>query len=84
MFPECCDVQKIAKETIEYIKTEIKPGMALPDVRRLCEDKMTLLGADSFWYWDIGAFVFSGDETTVSVSGREDIYYFADGVIKKL
>ena len=32
---------------------------------------MTELGADSFWYWDIGAFVFSGDETTLSVSGKE-------------
>src|SRR5699024_11156877 len=29
------------------------------------------LGADSFWYWDIGAFIFSGDETTKSVSGKE-------------
>ena len=32
---------------------------------------MLELGADSFWYWDVGAFVFSGDETTVSVSGKE-------------
>ena len=71
MFPKYRDVQKIAKETIEYIKTEIKPGMQLTEVRRLCEEKMILLGADSFWYWDIGAFVFAGDETTVSVSGKE-------------
>ena len=65
------DIQKIAKETISYIKTVIKPGMNLLDVRRLCEEKMLSSGADSFWYWDIGAFVFSGDETAVSVSGRE-------------
>ena len=71
MFPEYRDVQKIAKETIEYIKTEIRPGMSLPEVRRLCEEKMILLGADSFWYWNVGAFVFAGDETTVSVSGKE-------------
>ncbi len=37
-------------------------------------------GADSFWYWDIGAFVFSGDETTVSVSGRE--YTTSDRIIQ--
>ena len=73
MFPDYNDVQKIAKETIEYVKTEIRPGMPLPEVRRLCEEKMTLLGADSFWYWDVGAFVFAGDETTVSVSGKEYI-----------
>ena len=66
-------VQKIAKDTIEFIKTKITAGMKLTDIRQLCEDKMLELGADSFWYWDIGAFVFSGDETTVSVSGREYI-----------
>ena len=32
---------------------------------------MIELGADSFGYWDVGAFVFAGDETTLSVSGKE-------------
>ena len=45
--------------------------MNLLEVRKLCEQKMLELGADSFWYWDIGAFVFAGDETTVSVSGKQ-------------
>ena len=80
MFQEYRDVQKIAKETIKYVKTEIRPGMPLPEVRRLCEEKMTSLGADSFWYWDVGAFVFAGDETTVSVSGKE--YITSDRVIE--
>ena len=71
MLSEYSCVQKIAKDTIEFIKTEIKPGILLSQVRSLCEDKMLELGADSFWYWDVGAFVFSGDETTVSVSGKE-------------
>ena len=68
---EYSDVQKIAKDTIRYIKTKIYAGMELREVRKLCEEKMLALGADSFWYWDIGAFVFAGDETTVSVSGKE-------------
>lgn len=68
---EYSEVQKIAKDTIEYIKTELTAGMKLTDIRKLCEDKMLASGADSFWYWDIGAFVFSGDDTTISVSGRE-------------
>ena len=80
VFKEYRDVQKIAKETIEYIKTEIRPGIPLAEVRRLCEEKMTSLGADSFWYWDVGAFVFAGDETTVSVSGKE--YITSDRVIE--
>lgn len=63
-------VQKIAKDTISYARELIKPGMNLQYVRKLCEDKMMELGADSFWYWDVGAFIFAGDETTVSVSGK--------------
>ena len=74
------EVQKIAKDTIAYIRNEIKAGMSLMEVRRLCEEKMLAEGADSFWYWDIGAFVFSGDETTVSVSGRE--YTTSDRIIQ--
>lgn len=68
---EYSEVQQIAKKTIEYAKTIIKLGMNLLDLRDLCERKMLELGADSFWYWDIGAFVFAGDETTVSVSGKK-------------
>ena len=64
-------VQKIAKDTIAYIRRIIEPGMSLKSVRRLCEEKMIALGADSFWYWEIGAFVFDGDDAAVSVAGRE-------------
>lgn len=78
---EYTDVQEIAKQTFSYIKTVITPNMNLLDVKNLCEEKMLSLGADSFWYWDIGAFVFSGDETTVSVSGRE--YITSDRLIGK-
>ena len=76
---EYSEVQKIAKNTIEYIKKELHSGMKLTDVRRLCEEKMLALGADSFWYWNVGAFVFSGNETTISVSGRE--YVTSDRLI---
>ena len=64
-------VQNITKDTIEYIKLQIKPGMSLIEVRGKCEEKMLELGADSFWYWDVGAFIFADEETTLSVSGRE-------------
>lgn len=74
-------VQKIAKDTMEYAKNNIKPGMELLTVREMCEKKMLELGADSFWYWDVGAFVFAGDETTASVSGRE--YITSDRIISE-
>ncbi len=73
-------VQRIAKETMEYIRQHIKAGWSLLDVRRMCEEKMMELGADSFWYWDIGAFVFCGDETAISISGTE--YVTSDKVIR--
>lgn len=72
-------IQLAAKKTIEYIQSIIKPGMNLLEIRKLCEDKLLELGADSFWYWDVGAFVFAGDETTVSVSGKQ--YVTSDRVI---
>ncbi|MDD3279035.1 MAG: M24 family metallopeptidase [Lachnospiraceae bacterium] len=75
------EVQKIAKNTIEYARETIKAGMTLLEVRELCEKKLLELGADSFWYWDIGAFVFSGNETAVSVSGKQ--YQTSDRVIGK-
>ena len=53
--------------------------MNLLEIRKLCEGKLLELGADSFWYWDVGAFVFAGDETTVSVSGKQ--YVTSDRVI---
>lgn len=73
-------VQNIAKDTMEYVRNNIKAGMNLVDIRKMCEDKMLELGADSFWYWDVGAFVFAGDETIISVSGTE--YKTSDRTIK--
>ena len=73
-------IQLVAKQTIEYIKKVIKPGMNLVAIRKACEEKMLELGADSFWYWDVGAFVFASDETTISVSGKE--YITSDKVIE--
>ena len=65
------EVQNIAKKTIEFIKEKIQPGITLLEIRHLCETKMMELGADSFWYWDVGAFIFAGDETTLSVPGTD-------------
>lgn len=64
------EVQQIAKQTMSFIKSQIKVGMSLQELRHIAENKMLSLGATSFWYWDIGAFIFSGDETTLSVSGK--------------
>ena len=73
------EVQQIAKQTISFLKTKIKASMSLQELRQLAESKMLALGADSFWYWNIGAFIFSDDETTLSISGKH--YKTTDKVI---
>lgn len=65
------EMQNLNRATIEYASMVIAPGMTLIELRELCEVYMLSHGADSFWYWDVGAFVFAGDKTAVSVSGRE-------------
>ncbi len=73
-------VQKIAVDTIEYIKKNIYVGQTLKEIRKICEEKMLSLGATSFWYYNIGAFIFAGKDTVVSVSGRK--YATADYQLK--
>lgn len=63
-------IQAMARETMKRIHAEVRPGMTLKEVRNRCETHLLSLGADSFWYYDVGAFVFCGNETALSVSGR--------------
>ncbi|MBQ8830670.1 MAG: aminopeptidase P family protein [Oscillospiraceae bacterium] len=74
------DMQNLCRSTMNYAASVIKPGMKLTEVRTLCEDYMLKNGADSFWYWDVGAFIFSGTDTVLSVSGRE--YTTPDAIVK--
>ena len=64
------EVQLIAKQTMSFIREQIKVGLKLPELRQIAESKMLSLGATSFWYWDVGAFIFSGKDTTRSISGK--------------
>ncbi len=41
---EYTQVQKIAKDTIEFAKKNIQPCMNLRDVRKMCDAKMLELG----------------------------------------
>lgn len=74
-------MQNLNRATINHVSGMMKAGMNLSDIKVLCEEYMLKNGADSFWYWDVGAFVFSGDETAVSVSGKD--YRVADRVIQE-
>ena len=74
-------IQNLNRATIKYAAGMIKVGMNLPDAKALCENYLLGNGADSFWYWDVGAFIFSGDETAVSVSGRD--YMVTDRTVQE-
>lgn len=65
------DVQLIAKETMKFLGTFIKEGVSALEIKDAAETFMKDKGAGSFWYHGIGAFVLVGEQTTISVSGRE-------------
>ncbi|PCC48823.1 MULTISPECIES: M24 family metallopeptidase [Brevibacterium] len=62
-------VQEIARRAMDLTRDALRPGMPLSLVRQTCEVALLELGADSFWYWGIGAFIFAGEGTTLSTSG---------------
>lgn len=63
-------VQNIAKETMIFLKNEVTSGMTEIDIRSIAEDKLLELGADSFWYYNVGALVLIGERTIISKSGK--------------
>lgn len=73
MFSEYQQVQTIAKETIEYLKSYIKEGVTERDIVEEAEKYMLKRGIESFWYHNVGAFVFVGERTIISISGKNYI-----------
>lgn len=74
-------MQNLNRAAVKYVADTMKTGVSLPYIKKLCEDYLLENGADSFWYWDVGAFIFAGDETALSVSGKD--YQAADRIIQK-
>ena len=72
-------MQNLNRAAIKHGSDTMKTGMSLPYIKKLCEDYLLENGADSFWYWEVGAFIFAGDETALSVSGKD--YRIADRII---
>ena len=74
-------MQNLNRSAIKYAADTIEIGMSLSDIKELLENYLLENGADSFWYWDVGAFIFAGDETALSASGKD--YKVADRVIQR-
>ncbi|MBQ3107835.1 MAG: M24 family metallopeptidase [Firmicutes bacterium] len=74
-------MQTLARRTMAYAASIVKPGMPLKELCARCDEFMLANGADSFWSWGIGTFAFSGEQTAKSVSGRG--YEIPDAVIRE-
>ena len=64
-------VQNIAKQTIDYLKTQIKEGDSEIDIANMARIYMLNIGATSFWYHELPAIILVGNRTPLSVSGKE-------------
>ena len=73
-------MQDLNRSAIKYAADTIEIGISLSDIKELLENYLLENGADSFWHWDVGAFIFAGEETALSVSGKD--YKVADRVIQ--
>lgn len=74
-------VQLVAKKTIDFLKSLVKEGISEKEIKDAAEKYLYKNGIDSFWYYGIGAFVFIGERTTLSISGRE--YQATDKRVQK-
>ncbi|MCW7459230.1 aminopeptidase P family protein [Leptospira bandrabouensis] len=70
-FENIKEVQNIAKRTIEHVQLETKEGMSELDIKMLAESFMKANGIHGFWYYNIGAFVLTGNRSLLSISGKE-------------
>ena len=48
-------MQNLNRKTMQYLINNISVGMSLKEIKDMCEKYMLENGADSFWYWNVGA-----------------------------
>jgi Xaa-Pro aminopeptidase len=65
------EVQRIAKNTIDYLSSFIQEGVSESDISHAANEFMKNRGATSFWYHGVGSLVLVGRKTLLSISGRE-------------
>lgn len=62
--------QTISRETIEFLKSFVKEGRSEKEIVDAAEKFMKQKGINSYWYYDVGAMVFVGKRTAISMSGK--------------
>lgn len=66
---------------MDHLAGWIGPGHSMVELRAEAERTLRHLGVEAFWYWGVGAFVFSGRETVASVPGKA--YRTPDAVVRE-
>ncbi len=66
-----CRYAAACADTMQFIQSYIQVGQTVDQIKTLCETYMLANGAQSFWYYDVGALVFHHPDTLLSVSGRK-------------
>lgn len=69
-------VQAIARSTLQYIATEIRPGRTERQLANLCRAYMDRRGATGYWWFDVPALVLAGPRLRDSMEG--DVYQPGD------
>ena len=80
-FQEYTAAQNMARQAIDRLKQEIRPGMTEREIKKLAEIYLIENGSTSFWYHGIGALIHVGERSLVSQGGRE--YRVSDTAVKE-
>ncbi|VVA44380.1 Methionine aminopeptidase [Candidatus Roizmanbacteria bacterium] len=64
-------VQTISREIIQFLRSFIKEGQSEKEIAEEAEKFMKQKGINSYWYYNLGAMVFVGKRTTISISGKD-------------
>ena len=64
--------QDVAKKAMVAVAERIASGMTEAQIAGLAEEQMRALGAEGWWYHNVGALVLVGEaRSKLSVSGRD-------------
>lgn len=64
--------QVLAQKAMAVVAKKLAPGMTEAQIAALAEEEMRTLGAEGWWYHNVGALVLVGEQRSkLSISGRD-------------
>lgn len=65
------EVQQIAKDTLDHLRTVAKPGVTEKEMVQACDSYMKGRGIKSYWYHGLPVLLHAGERTILSQSASE-------------